>query len=292
MSVVYRLDKVPDDLAGRAVAVGVFDGVHWGHFAIFERLLEVSRANALTSTAMTFDRHPAELLAPTRAPLYISTLDQRIEQIHAAGIEEVVVAEFDHALADLDRETFLTGILSGRLKTRHVVVGSNFRFGKGRDGDIRYLAEAAPRLGMEVSAVPAVVVDGGPVSSTRIRELVGRGDVADAARLLGRRFALRGTVVMGRQVGRTLGFPTANIQTAPHQLVPARGVYVVEVTIGLSGYSGVCNVGVNPTFGAGPRTVEVHLAGFDGSLYGETLDIIFVRRLRDEMVFGNPRSPC
>jgi riboflavin kinase/FMN adenylyltransferase len=200
----------------------------------------------------------------------------------------VVVAEFDHELASLTHEEFLARVLADTLKAKHVVVGSNFRFGKDRRGDVRYLSTAAPGLAIQVSVVSSVIISGGPVSSTRVRALVGRGDVADAAKLLGRRFALRGTVVQGQQIGRKIGFPTANIQPGPRQLLPARGVYTVEAAIGKSVYNGVCNIGCRPTFGAENVTVEVHLMGLQGEIYGQTLDVVFCRRLRDEMLFESP----
>jgi len=169
-----------------------------------------------------------------------------------------------------------------------VVVGSNFRFGRNREGDTRYLAQFLPEVQVGLSVVPAVIISGGPVSSTRIRALVNRGDIAEASKLLGKRFTLRGLVVAGEQIGRSLGFPTANLQTEPRQLVPADGVYAVEAAIGKSVFSGVCNIGQRPTFGGGLRTIEVHFMGFEGNLYGTKLDVVFIRRLRDEMVFERP----
>jgi len=290
MGVIYGIDDVPVEPRGRAVAVGVFDGVHWGHRAIFGELLSTAGLAGLEPVALTFDKHPAEVLAPNRAPLYINTLDQRVELINAAGVETVIVAEFSHELANISREDFLKSILRDKLQVRHIVVGSNFRFVRDREGDVRYLAEAGPPLGISITHVAAVIVNEGPVSSTRIRAMIGRGDVENASKLLGRRFALRGEVVMGRQVGRTIGFPTANIRTAPRQLIPARGVYAVEVIIGRTAYPGVCNIGHRPTFDSGALTVEVHLAGFEGNIYGQRLDVIFCRRLRDEMVFESPES--
>lgn len=291
MSATQRLDSIPPDWPECAVAVGVFDGVHWGHHAIVQALLARAREAKVRAVAMTFDRHPAELLAPTRAPEYINTLDQRIELLKAAGVETVVVAQFNPELANLTHEQFLKGVLRGTLKAREIVVGANFCFGRGRAGDIRYLTTAAPVEGFRLTVVPAVIVNDGPVSSTRIRALVSRGDVTNAAKLLGRRFALRGRVVAGRQVGRTLGFPTANIETAPRQLIPAIGVYSVEAAIGGTVHSGVCSIGTRPTFGAGgARTVEVHLTGFQGNIYGEILDVVFCRRIRDEMTFETPEQ--
>jgi riboflavin kinase/FMN adenylyltransferase len=288
MTVIRGLEKLTPDFEHAAVAVGVFDGVHWGHRAIFERLVDVARESDIAPVALTFDKHPAELLVPEMAPPYITTLDQRIELIQASDVDRIIIVEFDLALAELSPEEFLRNVIRGTLRARHVVVGSNFQFGKGRKGNIRYLASAAPALGLGVSVVPSVIVAGAPVSSTRVRTLIARGDVADASKLLGRRFALRGTVVPGDRVGRSLGFPTANIQTAPRQLVPAHGVYAVEVRVSGSTYGGLCYIGTRPTFGGQKESVEVHLMGYQGDLYGSTLDVIFARRLRDDMVFESP----
>lgn len=290
MSVIFGLENVPRESKGRAVAIGVFDGVHWGHKGIFQRLLAEASELGVEPLALTFEKHPAELLAPNRAPLYINTLPQRIEMMQAAGVKSIVVADFSPELAGLSREDFIASVLKERLQAQRVVVGANFRFGKNREGDIRYLGETAPTFGMRVVVVPAVIVNGGPVSSTRIRALIEKGDVESASKLLGRRFALRGEVVIGRQVGRTIGFPTANIQTEPRQLVPARGVYAVEVTFDRTMYHGVCNIGTRPTFDGHSLTVEVHIDGFEGNIYGERIDVVFCRRLRDEMAFDSPES--
>lgn len=290
MSVIYGLENVPSEPKGRAVAVGVFDGVHWGHKAIFGRLIAEADEAGAEALVLTFEKHPAELLAPNRAPLYINTLDQRIELMQAAGVESIVVADFSPALAGLVREDFLASVLQGRLRAKRIIVGANFRFGRNREGDIRYLGEVAPSLGIKPVVVPAVIVNDGPVSSTRIRALIERGDVEDGSKLLGRRFALRGTVVPGKQIGRTIGFPTANIQTEPRQLVPARGVYGVEVTLENTMYTGVCNIGTRPTFGGEGVTIEVHVIDFQGDIYGRRLDLVFCRRLRDEMAFETPEG--
>lgn len=242
----------------------------------------------MPTACLTFETHPTELLAPTRAPEYISTLDQRVELILATGIDDVIVTGFTREIAEMPRADFVGRVLIDALGARRLVVGANFRFGKGRTGDIRYLVAEGPGMGLEVEAVPAVMIGGGPVSSTRIRAMVGRGDVEEAAKLLGRRFTLRGTVVAGRKVGRKLGFPTANLSVAPRQLLPSQGVYAVEVQIDHTAHPGVCNIGHRPTFGGQERSVEVHLGGFDGDIYGRTLDVGFVRRLRDEMMFDSP----
>lgn len=290
MSVIYGLENVPLQATGRAVAVGVFDGVHWGHKAIFQKLISEAEQLGIEPLALTFEKHPSELLAPNRAPRYINTLAQRVELIQATGVRTVVVADFGPALANQPRRDFISSVLKERLQARRIVVGANFRFGKDREGDIRYLGEVGPSYGMTAVVVPAVIVNDGPVSSTRIRALIEKGDVEAASKLLGRRFALRGEVVVGRQIGRTMGFPTANIQSEPRQLIPARGVYAVEVTLEKTTYHGVCNIGTRPTFDGRTVTVEVHIAGFEGMIYGERVDVVFCRRLRDEMAFESPES--
>lgn len=287
MGVIRGLENAGGVENGRVVAIGVFDGVHWGHRAIFEEVVKVSRELGAVAAALTFDKHPTEYLAPSRAPQYISTLDQRVELIKSLGVSEVLVAEFGHELSTMPKEEFVEDMLVGSLQARHVVVGANFRFARAREGDINYLGKCLPRLHAGLSVVPAVVIAGGPVSSTRIRLLIGRGDVDDAAKLLGRWFALRGRVVAGQRIGRTIGFPTANLETSPRQLIPARGVYVVEATIGNTAYTGVCNIGSRPTFNGTEETVEVHFAGFSGDIYGNTLDVVFRKRLRDEMTFAS-----
>lgn len=288
MSVTHGLENVFREPNGRAVAIGVFDGVHWGHKAIFERLVVEAAELGVEPLALTFEKHPAELLAPNRAPLYINTLEQRISLMQAAGVRSIVVADFNPELASLPRQEFVTNVLRDRLQARRVIVGANFRFGKDREGDIRYLSETLPAYGIRAVVVPAVIVNAGPVSSTRIRALIGKGDVETASKLLGRRFALRGEVVAGKQIGRSIGFPTANIQTEPRQLIPACGVYAVEVTLERTMHSGVCNIGTRPTFDGRNMTVEVHISGFAGNIYGERLDVVFCRRLRDEMAFESP----
>ncbi len=288
MSVVYGLDSVSVNPERSAVALGVFDAVHWGHRAIFTKLLDVAGKTGLTSKVLTFDKSPTELLAPERAPHYITTLEQRVELIAAIGVEEVIVVEFDRAFAELEPEEFLGGVLGRRLNAGAVIVGSNFRFGKGRTGDIRYLAARIGEIRSQLHVVPSVIVDGAPVSSTRVRSLVSAGSVEAASALLGRHFTLRGVVVQGRQVGRSIGFPTANIQCERRQQLPAKGVYIVQCIVDGTRYDGLCNVGTNPTFGLDTLSVEVHLSAFEGNLYGKTLDVGFVRRLRSEMVFDSP----
>lgn len=288
MSIIRGIANFPSSVEKTCIGVGVFDGVHWGHRAIFEQVLVSACPEGLVTVALTFDKHPSEVLAPQRTPLYISSLEQRVELISQTGIQHVVVAEFSEELARIPREDFLHQILLEQLKAATVVVGANFRFGKDRQGDVRYLNKAGAAQGLGTTIVPSVIIDGAPVSSTRIRALLAQGEVRAAANMLGHSFVLRGEVVPGRQVGRTLGFPTANIDVPAKNVIPAPGVYAVRVELALRIYQGLCNIGNNPTFGGTQTTVEVHLLDFEGDLYDQVLDVEFVDRIRGEVCFEGP----
>jgi len=288
MGVIYGLENVTSDVHGCGVSVGVFDGVHWGHHAIFQRLVETCEQLNTGSLALTFRRHPLELLTPGKAPQYITTLEQKIDLIQASGVETVLVADFNQELANLSRIEFLRHVLWETLRAKSIVVGANFRFGRNRAGDVRYLAGAAPALGVHVVVEPSVIIGGAPVSSTRVRAFVSRGEMEQVSRLLGYRFCLRGTVVKGEGLGRKLGFPTANVETARRQLLPSNGVYAVEACVEGNRLRGVCNIGTRPTFGSSDRSVEVHLPGFEGNIYGSAIDVMFAQRLREEIAFESP----
>lgn len=265
--------KVADDVGqlerrARAVAIGTFDGVHLGH----RRVLEAALATGLTSTVVTFDPHPriafgyeVELLTPLR---------RRLELIGAAGIEEALVVEFDLEVARLEPEEFVEAVLRP-IGTEVVVAGADFRFGRGRAGDLDLLR----RLGVDARTVP--LVEG--VSSSRIRDLLRAGEVERAARLLGRPAELEGIVVAGDARGGTLGFPTANLRVDPEQLVPAYGIYA-----GASdGRRAAISIGTNPHYGGEERRVEAHVLDFGGDLYGKRLVLQLWRRLRDEQAFSS-----
>lgn len=290
MCVIEGLSNIPEDIGPTCVGVGVFDGVHWGHRAIFEKVTNTASSRALLSVALTFDKHPSEILAPDRVPAYICSLDQRIEMIRSTGIDIVVVARFDKELAEIPRDRFFREILRYGLNAKAVVVGANFRFGRAREGDIRYLRSEGAVFGVETVVVSSVIIGGAPVSSTRIRGLLAEGEVKSAADLLGHPFMLRGTVVEGRKVGRTLGFPTANLQISANQALPSNGVYAVEVNIGDGIYTGLCNIGNNPTFNCSEISVEVYLKNFDGDLYGKNIDVLFIDRIRGEVKFSGPEE--
>ena len=255
----------------RRVAVGEFDGVHYGH-------REVIRGS---DTVLTFEPHPLQIIRPAAAPKLLTNFDVRAELIASLGVEELVVIPFDDHFAHQSPQEFIDHILVERLRATHVSVGENFRFGHRAAGDTEMLG-ADPRFGTRV--VSLVEVDGEVVSSSHIRALITAGDVEEAARMLGAPFQMRGEVVTGDQRGRTLGFPTANVVPDEALIYPGHGVYAAHADGGLA----AVNVGVRPTFGTGRGVlVEAYLLDRDADLYGQVLQVDFLARLRGERRFDS-----
>jgi riboflavin kinase/FMN adenylyltransferase len=284
MRIVRTLESFPPDARPSVVALGVFDGVHLGHRAILETAVARAGAAGTTAVALTFDRHPSEILQPDRAPLPITTLDERLALIATTGIALAVVLPFTEALASMEPESFVTDVLIARLGAREVVLGANHRFGRGARGDARLLREMGARLGLHAEVAPATDVDGTPVSSSAIRAALQGGDLAAAARMLGRPYFISGEVVEGAGRGRTLGFPTANIAAERPLLLPP-GVYACRLKAGELVHGAVLNAGVRPTFGEKVFTLEAHVLDFSDDLYGRRVRLEFVKRLREERKF-------
>ena len=263
-----RVAYAPAELtpARRAVALGTFDGVHVGH----RRVIEAATAAGLKATVVTFDPHPRIVLG-NQVEL-IATLERRLELIAALGVDETLVFKFDLEVARLEPEAFAAELLRA-IGAEVVVAGANFRFGRGRSGDLALLA----RLGFDVRPVP--LVEG--VSSSHVRQLLRAGEVERAARLLGRPPEVEGTVVAGDARGGTLGFPTANLRVDPQLLVPVYGIYAGSAV----GHRAAVSIGTNPHYGGQERRVEAFLLDFDGDLYGRRLIVELWRRLRDERAF-------
>jgi len=284
MRIVRDLPSVLPDRRPSAVALGVFDGVHLGHRAILGAAVADARASGTPALACTFEPHPMEILQPERAPLPITTLDERLTLIAECGVDEAVVLTFTQALAAVEPEAFVKDVLVDRLQARQVVVGYNHRFGRGARGDTALLRELGARHGFGVDVIPPLTVDGVPVSSTAIRGALGRGELDAAARMLGRPYTLPGNVVAGAGRGRTLGFPTANIAPDRPVLV-APGVYACTIQVGAQQQRAVVNIGVRPTFGEATLAVEAYVLDFSGDLYGQTVRLVFVSRVREERRF-------
>lgn len=269
------------------VALGNFDGVHLGHQAVVRRAVEEGRRREAKVVAATFDPHPRAVLAPGSEPRLLTTLEMRREALLGYGVDEVWAIRFDEALSRKSPEEFVRDVLVGEIGASAVVVGKNFRFGHRAAGDFRELERLMRGFGGEAHAVPVRSEDGGaPISSTRIRRLVGEGEVAEAASLLGRPYVLRGEVIVGDKRGRTIGFPTANVVPDPRLVVPARGVYAGFVRVGKDMYAACTNIGVAPTFERRESRVEAYLLGFDGDLYGREVDVSFLERIREEKRFS------
>lgn len=286
-----RIDR-PLRRAGEcaAVTVGNFDGVHRGHQTLVAQAVAHARESGGEAVVLTFEPHPARVLSPERAPAALSTLDQKEELLDGLGVDRLAVLPFDREVAALPPEDFARDVLAGVLGARHVVVGASFRFGRRREGDARRLAELGRGLGFSVSALPAVLERGGPVSSSRVREELARGDVRAARDLLGRPYFVDASVVRGDGRGRTLGVPTANLEPE-NEVLPARGVYAGRCrTPGGGFHVAVVNLGERPTFGGGRLTVEAHLLDFDGDLYGSRVRLEFHARLRDEERFAGTEA--
>jgi riboflavin kinase/FMN adenylyltransferase len=276
---------------GVVVALGNFDGVHLGHQAVLRRAVEEGRRREVRVVAATFDPHPRAVLVPGSEPRLLTTLELRREALLGYGADEVWVIRFDEELSRKGPEDFVRDVLVGEIGAGAVVVGENFRFGHRAAGDVGDLGRLMEAFGGEAYAVPVRSELGeAPISSTRIRALVGGGEVVEAAKLLGRPYVLRGEVVVGDRRGRSIGFPTANVLPDPALVVPARGVYAGFVRVGKGRHAACTNIGVAPTFARGESRVEAHLLDFEGDFYGRVVDVSFVRRIRQEKRFSGVKE--
>lgn len=273
---------------GSIVTVGSFDGVHLGHRAVIDEISRRAGVAGLRSVLVTFDPHPLEVVNPAAAPPLLTPGEERVEALVETSVDRVVVLRFDRALAAMEPDAFVRDVLCARLGLRELVIGHDHGFGRNRRGDAATLRRLGAELGFAVDVVAAVDLGHQHVSSTRIRRAVAGGDLATAAEMLGRPYAVSGTVVAGAGRGRDLGVPTLNLGGVPaRKLLPPDGVYAVRVETRAGRFAGMMNQGARPTFGDEARTLEVHLFGFDGTLYGERVRVQWVARLRDVRRFGS-----
>jgi riboflavin kinase/FMN adenylyltransferase len=291
MRIIHDLQELTSVPRHTVATIGNFDGVHLGHRAIFRRVVAEARQAQGTATVITFNPHPLKLLAPQRAPLLIDTYAERERLIAASCIDLLVCLPFTAALAALPATTFVTDILVRALGLKHLIIGYDYAFGRDRQGDAAFLQGCGERYGFTVEVLPPITQNQDVYSSTRIRQLLQEGEVAAAAALLGRHFTLEGEVVHGSGRGQNLGFPTANLRSEK-ELLPKEGVYAVKVRHGTTLLDGVVNIGRNPTFGKNELTVEVHLLDVKERLYGETLRLYFLQRLRGEERFATAAELC
>ncbi|MCX5837693.1 MAG: bifunctional riboflavin kinase/FAD synthetase [Deltaproteobacteria bacterium] len=290
MDVIRGSENISESLKGAFVTIGNFDGVHLGHRFIFGRLVEEAHLEGCPAVAISFDPHPKMVLHPERRPFYLITSpEEKMRLLDGLGIDAFILIPFSVEYARTTAEEFIRGILWESLRIRRILIGHDYTFGRGKEGDEAFLTEAGCRLGFEVEVMNAFCVGDTVISSTKIREALLAGEVRFAATLLGRSYNLGGQVISGNQRGVRLGFPTANI--APDkELVPARGVYAVRVLREGKRHDGVLNIGFNPTFAEQKRSIEVHIFDFQKDIYGESLEILFIERIRDEVRFESPEK--
>jgi riboflavin kinase / FMN adenylyltransferase len=286
MQIIRHIGEPGEDIAGSVVTLGNFDGIHLGHQVLLQGAVRDSKALGVPSVVLTFEPHPLKVLAPERAPQLILAHKDKLQLLQSLGIDIVAVQHFDRSFAKMTAEEFVRELLVRRLRAKKLWVGKDFRFGQGRRGGVEELVRWGNELGFVVAVVEPIMLNGGRVSSSRIRALLSEGRVDEVKPMLGRYHFISGRVVDGHRRGRDLGFPTANI--APRtEVVPMDGIYATLFHLGSRVLLSVSSVGLNPTFGVGPRTVESFIMDFDEVIYGQPVQLSFVKRLRDEIKFAS-----
>ena len=284
MLVFKHIDDPALSLEASVVTLGNFDGIHLGHRTLVSQTVEEAQRRKAASVVVTFDPHPLKVLAPERAPRLILTAEDKIEMLAALGVDVVVSQHFDRAFANLRAEEFVRRLILGRLKTKKMFVGRDLRFGHAREGNVEQLLSWGETLGFDVSIVEPVLVSGVRVSSSRIRSLVEHGRVEEARASLGRYHFVSGTVIEGNRRGREIGYPTANIASRT-EVIPGDGIYATLFHVDGKWWPSASSIGSNPTFGAGPRTIESFILDFDRDIYGKPIKLAFVKRIREEKKF-------
>ncbi|MBA9077861.1 riboflavin kinase/FMN adenylyltransferase [Rufibacter quisquiliarum] len=288
MIVIRELNQFPL-LAHAVVTSGTFDGVHVGHQKILARLTESARQSTGQSVVITYWPHPRTVLNPHDDSLrLLSTIEERIEALEQFGVDYLLILPFTRDFAQLTSEEYIQQILINTLHTKKLVIGYDHRFGKNREGGFDYLQANARRYGFEVEEIPRQDIDEVGVSSSKIRTALEKGDVETAARYLGRPYTLSGRVVEGKKLGRTLGYPTANLQPQDKlKQVPAIGIYAVMVKTASGSFKGMLSIGTNPTVNGTSQTIEVHLFDFEGDLYSQEITLSFIAYMRPEEKYEN-----
>lgn len=286
MEIVRHIDARELSLPASVLTLGNFDGIHLGHQALVQNIVRDSKRLKSPSVVLTFEPHPLKVLAPNRAPKLILLHKDKMQLLQSLGVDIVVVKQFDGSFAGLSAEEFMRDFLVARLKLKKVWVGRDLRFGKGRQGRVEDLIRYGAAAGFEVGIVEPILVNGVRISSSRIRLLIEEGRVDEVQPMLKRYHFVSGRVVNGHGRGRDLGFPTANISSRT-EVLPLDGIYATLFQLGQKQFLSVSSIGVNPTFGEGPRTIESFILDFNGDLYGESVRLSFVKRIREEKKFAS-----
>jgi len=285
MTVITDLNDLEKPLKNPVLTIGNFDGVHKGHLALFDKVKALARDIQGQSVVMTFEPHPIKVVKPGNGPPLITPVEQKLKLIADSGIDVILCLPFNKEFAEISASDFVLELLVKKIGVKEIVVGYDYSFGAGREGDIAFLKKMGDDLGFKVHVVEPIHLNNTLVSSTSIRNLVKEGNLPEAKRLLGRDYQITGNVITGMgRGGKILGFPTANL-TPVDELIPKKGVYVVKAYIKDKEYIGVCNIGINPTFGGTSLSIETHVFDFSGDIVGEKFTIKFISRLRDEVTF-------
>jgi len=286
---IYKNISEVKNISKPIVTTGTFDGVHLGHLQVINRLKEVARKSGGESVILTFHPHPRMVLDPGNKTLkLLNTVEEKTELLEKAGIENLIIHPFSREFSLLSSAEFIKNILVDQIHTHKLVIGYDHHFGKNREGSFEHLQQNAHVYGFEVEEIPAKDIDHVEISSTRIRKAIEQGDVPTANKYLGYEYFISGTVVKGKQLGRTLGYPTANIEVHDqNKLIPVDGIYAVRVVVGQKKYSGMMSIGLNPTVEGKERTIEVNIFDFDKDIYGEHIRVSFFEKLRNEIKFGS-----
>ncbi|MFD2247699.1 bifunctional riboflavin kinase/FAD synthetase [Pontibacter ruber] len=286
MEVIRDIAQFPK-LSHAVVTSGTFDGVHVGHQKILRRVIERAKQQNGQSVVITFWPHPRLVLFPEDNELkLLSTIEERIEQLSSFGIDYLLIIPFTKEFSRMSSRSFITDILVKAINTKVLVIGYDHRFGKNREGSFEHLKARSQQYGFEVEEIPRQDVDDVGVSSTKIRKALESGDLETATRYLGRNYTLTSVVEEGNKLGRTIGYPTANLKLPEsHKLIPAHGVYAVWVKIGSERFVGMMNIGVRPTVDGTKLTLEVHILNFNRDIYGQSITVEFVEQLREEQKF-------
>ncbi len=286
MKILRNIEDIIEPVANACVTIGNFDGVHYGHQQLFATVVQKARSINGTSVAITFDPHPLQVLLPGGIKL-ISTCQQKEELIEQSGIDILLVIPFTKEFAKTTADTFVADLLVKKLGVKELVIGFDYAFGKGRSGNIEFLKQQGRLFDFQVTVVEACYIGKQLVSSTKIRELVKEGKMAEARELLGRFYQIRGTVQVGKQRGgKVIGFPTANLKFNEEDLVPKHGVYVTRVSCEGRNYGGILNIGYNPTFGEEQLVAETHIFDFKEDIYGKPIKVNLLQFLRSEKKFS------
>ncbi len=276
MKVFRHFPKFPTEPV--ALAIGNFDGIHLGHRYLLSKLIEIAETSRIGKAVLTFEPHPREYFNPQNAPARLTSLREKLEWFEYANVDKVYICKFNKEFSQLSSQSFIDKVLIGSLNAQKIVVGDDFRFGKGREGEVGDFI----RAGFQTVCLPDLIQNGSRVSSTLIREALALGNLDTATHLLGRAYSISGKVIHGAKLGRKLGFPTANVHMR-HERPALLGVYAVK----LDGIRGVANLGVRPTVtGVSKLQLEVHLIDFDGDLYGKHVHVEFYSKIRNEMKFS------